>query len=1120
MKVLYSFLLSLAISFFFNLHAQSLTINEVLASNTSVNADEDGNYEDWIEIYNYGATSVSLNGLGLTDNPAVPFKWAFPNMTLNAGQYLLVWCSDKNRTAPGNPLHTNFKISASGEAVYLNSPINGTLSTVTAIALPDNISYGKSPNGTGSYFYFATPTPGLPNSTTTYSSVLANPTFSHQSGFYTTNFNLSLSTSASGATIIYTVDGSEPDPNNLSGTTYSYKNSYPELAGQSAGPFLQNSFRSFSYTAPIAIANRTAQPNKLAAMSSTIDFNPGYFPSGNIFKGTVVRAKVIKSGSIPSATVTKSFFVTPAGVAEFSLPVVSISLSENKFFDYTNGIFVAGNKFDLWRAANPTVNADIFEGNFDANFESSGDASERSGNISYLVNGTEVMNQDIGIRINGGMTRAWQSKSLRLVARSDYGNETMNYQFFSELPLTTFNRLILRNSGGDFIETMYRDAFAHELVKSSGIETQAYQPTVTFVNGEYWGILNLRERYDKYYFKNVYGFAENEVDLLEDDLQPEEGDAVHYQAMANYLENNSLAVQANYDYIKTQMDVENMRDYYIFNIYFDNTDWPGWNTMFWRKRTAAFVPNALLGHDGRWRAGMKDNDDCFGIAVGTNNHNNLAVATAPNGPIYPNPPFSTLILRSLLANTEFENNFINRFADLMNSYFLPSRFQSISNTMKARIQPEIQDHIDRWNATDYAWWEDSIGLMNAFGNERPAFQKNHIRSKFGITGSDRTITLDVSDVAQGFVKMNTIDILGSTPGLNANPYPWSGQYFNNVPVKIKAIPYNGYQFSHWSGASSSTNAEITLTPTANLSLTAHFSPSGQGNTPEILYFWMMNDAIVNDTPLTSMNSTYEFATDGVLQYQSCLAGYPFTSASPNWRKASLERRNNPTPINYFPLVNGNIAYENSNMRGLQVKQPFQSGNNVNTLIFTIPTTNHRDIKFNLALVDEGAATGVTIDYATNAGSPTWTSAGMSSSSFPISNTYQEIEANFTPIVAANDNANFKVRLRFTGPNMTADAGARITFNNVSVEGVAITLNTEEPIAAQKFLIYPNPVIDKLNIAHEFSSVAYQIFTLEGRKILEGTLENKEINLNQLASGVYLLRLQADGKTETKKFIKK
>lgn len=1117
MKSTFTLLASVLLFFINPAYSQSVTINEILSSNTTVNQDEDGSYEDWVELYNYGAVPINLNGFGLSDDAILPHKWTFPAVTLNAGQYLLVWCSNKNKTVPGSPLHTNFKISASGETLYLTNQSSLNLATFPAVSLPPNISYGKSPNGTGGYFYFSVPTPGMPNSTTAYSEALTEPVFSQLGGFYTTGFNLSLTNPTPGTTIIYTLDGSDPDPNNLSGTTYSYKNSYAELAGQSSGPMLHNSFRSFTYSSPISITNRSSLPNKLASMSSTNHHDPYYIPTTPIFKGTVVRAKVIKSGAIPSKIVTRTYFITPSGSSEFSLPVASLSLSENKLFDYNNGIFVAGALFDGWRAANPTVDSDLY--NFDANFRLSGDTAERSGNINYFVNGTEVLNQDIGIRINGGSTRAWQSKSFRLVARSDFGSDNMNYHFFSDETLTVFNRLILRNAGGDFFDTKYRDALADALMKGTGMETQAYQPTITFVNGEYWGILNLRERFDKYYFKNVCGIGETELDLLEDDLTATEGDRVHYDNMAAFLTSNSLAIPSNFEYIKTQMDVDNMRDYYIANIYFDNTDWPGWNTLFWRKRTA-YNPNALYGLDGRWRAAMKDNDDCFALAVNGNNHNNLIVATDPNGPPYPNPPSSTLILRSLLANDTFKNDFINRFADLMNTYYHPTRFLAVSNAMKNKIQPEMQEHLDRWKATDYGWWEASINIVNSFGNERPDYQRQHIRQKFGIS-SNVNATLDVSDAAQGYIKINTIDILPSTPGVPTNPYPWTGVYFNSIPVKIKAIALPGYTFSYWSGDSNSTSSEITITPTADFSVTAHFSPTGNVETSVPIYFWMMDNAITNDLPLQTLNSTYEFNTDGVIQYQSCLVGYPFTSASPSYHHAAMERRNSPTPLNYLPQANGNLTYELSGMKGLQIKQPFQSGSLENTLVFNFSTLGYKNIKFAFAVLDEGAATGITLDYSINAGAPVWTTAGMAASSFPITAAYQRIESDLKSIATVNNNPNFKMRIRFTGPNMTADTGARVTFNNISVEGVSQTLTTNENTISN-FIVYPNPVADVIHIVHQGNNLnlRYKVFGIDGKIIQNGTVASDEINLTHLTAGLYLLQLESDGKSETKKILKR
>lgn len=113
--------------------AQNITINELVASNNTVLADEDGDYSDFIEIYNFGTTTVNLQNFGLTDDESNPFQWVFPNIALQPDKYLLVWASSKNRTYASQPLHTNFKISAGGETI---TPRCRTIVTHAAPQLP------------------------------------------------------------------------------------------------------------------------------------------------------------------------------------------------------------------------------------------------------------------------------------------------------------------------------------------------------------------------------------------------------------------------------------------------------------------------------------------------------------------------------------------------------------------------------------------------------------------------------------------------------------------------------------------------------------------------------------------------------------------------------------------------------------------------------------------------------------------------------------------------------------------------------------------------------------------------------------------------------------------------
>ncbi|KAB1157061.1 CotH kinase family protein [Flavobacterium luteum] len=1105
--------------------SQSIVINEILTSNTTINKDEDGSYQDWIELKNNEATSVNLTGFGLTDDALLPYKWIFPNVSIGAGQYLLVWCSDKNRTNSTKPLHTNFKLSSDSETITLTNKSGVALNTTTTPAMLQNISYGRIPNGTGDFKFFSTVTPEAANGSVAFTEALSPPTFSRDSGFLTSGFDLMLSTTTTDATILYTLDGSEPQLSNLGGTTYSYKNQYPERPGDATGPLLTKNYTTLQYSTPIAIVDRTSQENKIASISSTYSFNPTYIPTSPIFKGTVVRAKLVKPESLDSKTVTNTYFISPQGAKRFSLPIVSLSLDEDKLFDYDKGIYVAGVDFDNWREANPTSDP-AWKENI-CNYWRRGIENEKVANMTYFIDGLPVLNTDIGIRIHGGGSRGLQSKSLNLYARSEYGTKSLDYKFFNNKTDDKFESLVLRNAGNDFKGSLFRDALAQRLIKSLNCITESYQPTVSFVNGEFWGILNIRERYDDDYFKRTFNIDQTELDYLEDQgksYNASYGDHIDYQNMISYITKNSLANDTNYNYIKTRLDPDSFSDYYISNVYLQNSDWPGTNIQFWRKRTTGYLPNAPYGNDGRWRWAFHDLDTTFGFTYSDVTYNTLALATAANGPVYPNPAWSTLILRKLLENSCYKNDFINRFADLMNTTFLPSRLLSMIDEMKGVIYPTLPEHISRWKSpakkSDFDWF---INWEKKFAVERPAAQRDHIRSQFGIT-SNINATLNVSNSNDGYIKINTIEVKAGTDGITSNPYPWTGIYFSSIPVKLKAIAYPGFVFSKWTGASDSTNPEITVTSETSFNVTAVFVPEAVASSQPI-YYWMMNSTIANNIPLETLTASYKTGTaDAVIQHQSCLVGYPFVSTDVvNWRKASMERRNSPTDINYIPIVNNNLPFTTSDMKGLQIKEPLQSGSLENNLIFNISTVGQKDIKISFAAINELTnATAIIVDYSVNEGTPVWITSGLTSSSFPLTNAYQLFNINFATITAANNNADFKIRLRFSGTNMTADTGARITFNNIAVYGTQITLSMVSNTALE-FSVYPNPFSDNINIVgmNQSENAIYNLFTIDGKLIKKGRLEeNNQIHLNDVSKGLYLLQLTSNGKTETKKIIKK
>ncbi len=136
-------------------------INEIMASNGETIVDEDGDYEDWIELYNTGARSVNLRGYYLSDDEEDPLKWKFPEVIIEPGEFLLVWASAKNRTE--GPLHTNFRISRDGEPIILSRPNGKVADSVPPVTIPQDVSLGPIPDGGEEWFYLLTPTPGEGN---------------------------------------------------------------------------------------------------------------------------------------------------------------------------------------------------------------------------------------------------------------------------------------------------------------------------------------------------------------------------------------------------------------------------------------------------------------------------------------------------------------------------------------------------------------------------------------------------------------------------------------------------------------------------------------------------------------------------------------------------------------------------------------------------------------------------------------------------------------------------------------------------------------------------------------------------------------------------------------------
>ena len=671
------------------------------------------------------------------------------------------------------------------------------------------------------------------------------PTFSNGSGFYDQGFSLQLHHENPNVTMVYTLDGSEPSIGNIQGKVYDYKTRYPQYGGQLPFELHQDTLYSYVYQSPISIYDRTIDSNRIANISTTYEYDQ-YFPTTRLDKSFVVRAKAYLDADHYSETVTKVYFVDK----QYSFPVVNINVDDDLLFGYQNGLWVAGKTFDEWRLAHPTV--DDYETTVPANYWAKGSESEVPVNFIYLEGGIEKINQTVGIRNHGNGSRFFKNRSYRLYAKNAYGEKQMAHSFFQNYPYDSFKRIIVRNSGNDTYRTMFRDAFIQKLNEHLHVNTQKYQPVVTFVNGEYYGLMNLRERYDEKYFERVYNIKESDLDFLENDAVVEVGDDVKYKAVVSFFKTEDLSNNTKYKEALTYIDEVNFTDYQIAEIFAANFDWPHNNNVYFRKRVN-YTPQAPYGHDGRFRWVLKDLDAGFnGIdewIANSYNHNTLASAIASDDQI----------LNGLLANTTYKHYFLNRFADLMNTSYKTQHMVDLIDEMQENIREEMPRYIERWHLLhSMNEWDNRLNQLKEFAQLRPAFQYQQLRTQFNLSGNYQ-LTAQTNDKNRGFVKVNTIEINNSTVGISEEYESWKGQYFKGVPITLEAIALPGYRFLHWVGDRWSTQQKLIVTPQANFKIKAIFIPDvGAGDSDRVSFILYPNPTtdVLNVTSSSDLPISY------------------------------------------------------------------------------------------------------------------------------------------------------------------------------------------------------------------------------------------------------------------------
>ncbi len=547
------------------------------------------------------------------------------------------------------------------------------------------------------------------------------------------------------------------------------------------------------YSGSVSVVLSTTEPN--AEIRYTTD---GSEPNQNstLYTGpitltetTVLRARSISAdGNVLDGHIeTNTYFIDD----EHSIYVISIA--GNNIMDLMDGNWYA----------EPIGSFELFdpEGNF---LEDAVGEYNKHGNDSW----------------------AYGQRGIDYITRDQFGyNNAIHQQIFDITDRDKFQRLILKAAANDNYPfeqggAHIRDAYVHELSQRAGLELdeRSYEPCVLYVNGQYWGIYEIREKVDDSDFtKYYYDQGRKWIDFIKTwgVTWEEYGSWDDWYDLYDFILANDMSNPENYDYVKSQLNVTSLVDYMIINTHVVCKDWLVWNTAWWRGRKPT-------GQAKRWRYTLWDMDATFGHYI---NYTGIPDPSPYADPCYNEPGLvddpegHTEMLQALLENQDFHDLYVNRYADMLNTYFTCDSMISILDELLDRIEPEMPRHIQRWGGS-MSEWQQNVQDLKDFIYTRCTVLNEGISDCYDVEGPYAlSVAISPTD-SPNEVQVNTI-----VP----EAYPFVGNYFAGVNLQLTALPAEEWVFDHWEVANNAFSPDefseaIELGFETGDTLTAYFEP--------------------------------------------------------------------------------------------------------------------------------------------------------------------------------------------------------------------------------------------------------------------------------------------------------
>ncbi len=474
----------------------------------------------------------------------------------------------------------------------------------------------------------------------------------------------------------------------------------------------------------------------------------------NVLSNTIIKAIQKEAGKLSSRSATASYFIDETTL----LPVVSLTGRPCDFFNVAPCYIGAYDNAYGWEPDNPQVAATV---------------------EYFTADKIRMVNEDIKFEVAGNSSIAvYAQRGLQFTCDEDFNADSeINYNIFEKdkPSLDSLQGFRLRSNldWGNSSARM-KDLIVNRIALQTDAGAAAYQNVAAFINGDYWGHYSAREELDKYYLRNNFGCNPDKVDLIRSGAgtpiwdNAEAGSDTSYWNLVDWMEDNDMSDPATYALALEKIDMENWIDYMATQVYVNN-DEMAYNIRFFK----SYEPEI------KWRFILWD------CGAGSEGETVNSLQTLLN---FPYLSEEINLFGYMMENIDFQNHFINRYADIMNYYYTPEIILTMIDENAAEIEEEIEAQHDRWGTGTLATWNSGVDLLKGFYDNRSYYQRNEIENYFDMN-DQVDITIEVNPPGAGYIKISTI-----VPQI----LPWTGVYFDGCPVTIAAIPNPGFTFSNWS----------------------------------------------------------------------------------------------------------------------------------------------------------------------------------------------------------------------------------------------------------------------------------------------------------------------------------